>query len=258
MRQKKLIILFFYMALLAACAGIVWLLGRLNSPVEPGKPSVQESEYPEQTETSVEETLTGETEGEQPTETGSEEGLEVSGRPAGTNKPGGQMEILDETPPPYEPPRLMLVSDLHYMSASTHDDGKAFWNMVKSDDGKAHQYSEQLLDALAARALEEKPSALVLSGDITLNGEKENHLELAKKLKEIQDGGVPVVVIPGNHDIQNHNAAVYFGEKKETAEYLTSGDDFYEIYHSFGYDQSPNRDPASLSYVYPVDPWHWL
>lgn len=258
MRQKKLIILFFYMALLAACAGIVWLLGRLNSPVEPGKPSVQESEYPEQTETSVEETLTGETEGEQPTETGSEEGLEVSGRPAGTNKPGGQMEVLDETPPPYEPPRLMLVSDLHYMSASTHDDGKAFWNMVKSDDGKAHQYSEQLLDALAARALEEKPSALVLSGDITLNGEKENHLELAKKLKEIQDGGVPVVVIPGNHDIQNHNAAVYFGEKKEAAEYLTSGDDFYEIYHSFGYDQSPNRDPASLSYVYPVDPWHWL
>ena len=83
-------------------------------------------------------------------------------------------------------------------------------------------------------------------------------MELAKKLKEIQDGGVPVVVIPGNHDIQNHNAAVYFGEKKETAEYLTSGDDFYEIYHSFGYDQSPNRDPASLSYVYPVDPWHWL
>ena len=147
MRQKKLIILFFYMALLAACAGIVWLLGRLNSPVEPGKPSVQESEYPEQTETSVEETLTGETEGEQPTEIGSEEGLEVSGRPAGTNKPGGQMEVLDETPPPYEPPRLMLVSDLHYMSASTHDDGKAFWNMVKSDDGKAHQYSEQLLDA---------------------------------------------------------------------------------------------------------------
>ena len=51
----------------------------------------------------MEETLTGETEGEQPTETGSEEGLEVSGRPAGTNKPGGQMEILDETPPPYEP-----------------------------------------------------------------------------------------------------------------------------------------------------------
>lgn len=43
MRQKKLIILFFYMALLAACAGIVWLLGQLNSPVEPGKPSVQES-----------------------------------------------------------------------------------------------------------------------------------------------------------------------------------------------------------------------
>ena len=257
MRQKRLMILFFYLALLAACAGIVWLLGRLNSPVEPKTPSVQESEYPGQTEPSEEETPAGETEGEESLETEPEteiEEMEVSGRPEGTDKPRGQTE---ETPP-YEPPRLMLVSDLHYMSGSTHDEGKAFWNLVKSDDGKAHQYSEQLLEALAARALEEKPSALVLSGDITLNGEKENHLELAKKLKEIQDGGVPVVVIPGNHDIQNHNAAVYFGDKKEAAEYLESGEEFYEIYHSFGYDQSPNRDPASLSYVYPVDPWHWL
>lgn len=257
MRQKRLMILFFYLALLAACAGSVWLLGRLNSPVEPKTPSVQESEYPGQTEPSEEETPAGETEGEESLETEPEteiEEMEVSGRPEGTDKPRGQTE---ETPP-YEPPRLMLVSDLHYMSGSTHDEGKAFWNLVKSDDGKAHQYSEQLLEALAARALEEKPSALVLSGDITLNGEKENHLELAKKLKEIQDGGVPVVVIPGNHDIQNHNAAVYFGDKKEAAEYLESGEEFYEIYHSFGYDQSPNRDPASLSYVYPVDPWHWL
>ena len=256
MRQKRLMILFFYLALLAACAGIVWLLGRLNSPVEPKTPSVQESEYPGQTEPSEEETPAGETEGEESLETEPEteiEEMEVSGRPEGTDKPRGQTE---ETPP-YEPPRLMLVSDLHYMSGSTHDEGKAFWNLVKSDDGKAHQYSEQLLEALAARALEEKPSALVLSGDITLNGEKENHLELAKKLKEIQDGGVPVVVIPGNHDINNPHAASYFGEVREAAESV-SAEDFLDIYHEFGYDQAISRDETSLSYICELDEKNWL
>ena len=67
-----------------------------------------------------------------------------------------------------------------------------------------------------------------------------------------------MLVIPGNHDIRNQNAATYFGEKREEAEYLETGDDFYEIYHRFGYDQSPNRDMASLSYVYPLDAKHWL
>ena len=90
MRQKRLMILFFYLALLAACAGIVWLLGRLNSPVEPKTPSVQESEYPGQTEPSEEETPAGETEGEESLETEPEteiEEMEGSGRPEVTDKP---------------------------------------------------------------------------------------------------------------------------------------------------------------------------
>ncbi|WP_287895528.1 metallophosphoesterase [Clostridium sp.] len=47
------------------------------------------------------------------------------------------------------------------------------------------------------------PSALVLSGDLSQNGEKANHEALAEKLERVQAAGIPVLVIPGNHDI-NH------------------------------------------------------
>ncbi|MCC8127082.1 MAG: metallophosphoesterase [Clostridiales bacterium] len=158
----------------------------------------------------------------------------------------------------YIPPTIMIISDLHYISDTMHDDGGAFQQLVAEDDGKLSPYSDDILDALLEEAMEKMPSALVMAGDNTLNGERENHERLAEKLAQLQEAGVPVLLIPGNHDIQNTNAAVYFGEEKESAEYLYSAEEFLEIYHSFGYDQAFSCDPASLSYVYALDETHWM
>lgn len=162
------------------------------------------------------------------------------------------------TEEPYCPPQLMIASDLHYMSGKTHDDGIAFQYMLSNDDGKLSQYSDAIVDALLAEAVETKPSALVLCGDNTLNGEYINHVELAGKLRQVQEAGIPVLIIPGNHDIQNENAAVYFEADREPAEYLHSAQEFLDIYHEFGYDQAISRDEASLSYVYALDDRHWM
>ncbi|MCD8222058.1 MAG: metallophosphoesterase [Clostridiales bacterium] len=156
------------------------------------------------------------------------------------------------------PPTIMILSDLHYISDTMHDDGGAFQQMVAEDDGKLSPYSDDILDALLEEALEEMPSALVMAGDNTLDGERGNHERLAEKLAQLQEAGVQVLLIPGNHDIQNTNAAMYFGEEKEPTEYLYSAEDFLEIYHSFGYDQAFSCDPASLSYVYALDETHWM
>lgn len=102
------------------------------------------------------------------------------------------------------------------------------------------------------QVIEEHPSALVLSGDITMNGEKINHEELARGLMRVQDAGIPVLIVPGNHDINNPHAAVYFGEEKAETDPVTP-EEFYNIYHMYGYDQAISRDDASLSYVYQLD-----
>lgn len=289
MKLKKYLHLLCYVVLILVCAGVVWLLGELggshsgtgketeHSAQEPEESEegtgAGETSQPEAEESSDESDVSG-TENQENGEAGQEESYEAwlsdvlkrnpqKGRKnnggkkhSSSGKGGEESEAQQEEE--YVPPTIMIVSDLHYMSQTTHDDGKAFWNMVANDDGKTDQYSDFLMDALEDTVLEKMPSALVLTGDITLNGERENHEKLAERLRAIQDAGVPVVVIPGNHDISNKNAATYFGEEKEEAEYLHSGEEFYEIYHEFGFDQSPNRDENSLSYVYPVDAGHWL
>ena len=84
-----------------------------------------------------------------------------------------------------------------------------------------------------------------------------NHEELAGRLARVQDAGVQVLVIPGNHDINNGHAAVYYGAEKESVDSI-DGEDFYEIYRRYGYDQALSRDSSSLSYVYALDEKNWL
>ena len=293
MKHYKKIPALIYGAILLICIGIVWLLVALNKQgsSSPQDKTGQESSAQAGADQGKEESNSDKNNGTSGQQNGldeTKEGTEHSESGTGEydqeseearqarlekerqkwlaeyrrqrrrhRKPSGEGAETEEEKP-YEPPTLMLASDLHYMSSTTHDDGKAFWSMVEHDDGKIDQYSEEMLDTLVETAIENHPTALALTGDITLNGERINHELLAKKLQKVQDAGIPVVVIPGNHDIQNKNASTYFGDKREKAEYLESGKDFYDIYHEFGYDQSPNRDEASLSYVYPLDPSHWL
>ena len=162
-----------------------------------------------------------------------------------------------DTQEPYVPPKLVLATDLHYQSAQAGDGGPAFQLFVERSDGKVIQYLPELLEAFLDEVIEEKPSALVLSGDITMNGERMNHEELAGRLARVQDAGVQVLVIPGNHDINNGHAAVYYGAEKESVDSI-DGEDFYEIYRRYGYDQALSRDSSSLSYVYGLDEKNWL
>lgn len=65
-----------------------------------------------------------------------------------------------------------------------------------------------------------------------MNGESINHQELTERLRRVQDAGIQVLVIPGNHDINNTNAAVYFGDEKKQTPSVT-GDEFLELYYDY-------------------------
>lgn len=162
-----------------------------------------------------------------------------------------------ETEIPYVPPNLILAADLHYQSAWAEDGGKAFRLFEENSDGKVIQYLPQLLDAFIDEVIEQKPSALVFGGDNTMNGERMNHEELALKLKRVQDEGIQVLMIPGNHDINHGDAAVYYGDEKTPVPSIDASE-FYDLYHEFGFDQALSRDSSSLSYLYALDGRNWL
>ena len=169
----------------------------------------------------------------------------------------GQKEGEEPEEPPYEPPYFIIASDLHYQSPLMTDFGEAFQNFVRNDDGKVVEYVDSITDAFLAEAAEKQPDALILSGDLTQNGEKVNHEELAKKLRLLESQGVPVVVIPGNHDINHPSAASFEGTEKKKADNINA-EEFYSIYREFGYDEAMDRDENSLSYIYQADERYWL
>lgn len=196
---------------------------------------------------------------ENETESGAEkeENGETDSVPAFSQNGSGQKEGEEPEEPPYEPPYFIIASDLHYQSPLMTDFGEAFQNFVRNDDGKVVEYVDSITDAFLAETAGKQPDALILSGDLTQNGEKVNHEELAKKLRLLESQGVPVVVIPGNHDINHPSAASFEGTEKKKADNINA-EEFYSIYREFGYDEAMDRDENSLSYIYQADERYWL
>lgn len=151
----------------------------------------------------------------------------------------------------------IIATDIHYLARSLTDGGASFQYMVEHGDGKVVTYIEQIVDAFLEDVIKQKPDMLILSGDLTLDGEKKSHEELAEKLYTVKDAGIPVLVIPGNHDINNHHAAEYRGNDRYPAEFTTPGE-FRDIYGDFGYNEAMEQDRTTLSYVYEVDEYNRL
>lgn len=154
-------------------------------------------------------------------------------------------------------PEIFIASDIHYLAKELTDFDEAFMQMSENGDGKAVPYVWEILDTFLDVVVERKPQILILSGDLSLEGEYLSHQALARKLIRAEKAGVEVVVIPGNHDINNSAAAAYQGEAVVPAE-TTSPEQFAEIYAEFGYDEAVSRDPASLSYIYETPDGTWL
>ncbi len=128
--------------------------------------------------------------------------------------------------------RLMVVSDLHYLSPSLYEDRDLLEQALRSGDGKITQYGEELLAALYQEILLEHPDALIVTGDLTLNGEKKSHTALAEWFRTVEESGVPVWVIPGNHDINTFSPVAFTGGAYQQTETVTP-EEFADIYADF-------------------------
>ena len=143
---------------------------------------------------------------------------------------------------------IMVATDLHYLSKSINDGGEAFCNVMSKGDGKVMTYIEEIVDAFVLEVIKRKPDALILLGDLTFNSERISHIELAAKLDNIVGAGVPVYLIPGNHDINHERCMGFRGNEVYKVESV-SAKEFQEIYNNCGYSHAEYFDKASASYV---------
>jgi 3',5'-cyclic AMP phosphodiesterase CpdA len=143
----------------------------------------------------------------------------------------------------------MVISDIHYFDPSlfTLPANAALQTYLASDRKLLIESSailKNVLDTVAAV----KPDFLLVTGDLTKDGEKVDHEAVAALFKTLTDKGIKVLVIPGNHDVNNPAAQSFLGTSSATVDNVTSAQ-FATIYNNCGYGDALERDPNSLSYV---------
>jgi 3',5'-cyclic AMP phosphodiesterase CpdA len=144
--------------------------------------------------------------------------------------------------------RIGHITDLHYMAPELLVvKGSAFDNYVMKDR-KLLQESPAILEAAVQNLLKEKVDIVLISGDLTKDGELESHQGVVRTLQPLLDQGVKVLVVPGNHDINNPFAVRFLGDSTSAVQTVTA-EDFSRIYGKFGFDSAISRDANSLSYV---------
>ncbi len=147
---------------------------------------------------------------------------------AGCGAGSSQQEISAVVPslpplPAAEGLRVAVASDLHLNPDNPPDPGTP----------SAVSYSMELVDALLWDARQQNADLVLLTGDLCNGGKRHRHEALAQKLKQAEDTGTPVYVLPGNHDLSP-----------------VTQTEFAEIFADYGYAEAYSRDPASLSYAF--------
>lgn len=263
MKKRQFLFLFTYAAIILVGFALLRVLN-----VQPLPPDVPETKY-SVIESGGETENAAEPEGHEPEEESEEESEEeLAEETRDTNSykntkkqteplKGIGEENPEEVSKEKKPLKMVIASDTHYLTPELTDYGAAYEKFLWEDDGKVLDYSPQLIDAFVNEVITLMPSVVVISGDLTLNGERLNHLRFAQKLEVIQEAGIQVLVIPGNHDINNPRASEFVGEERLPVDKITA-QEFGEIYDQFGYAQAADRDETSLSYLYKMDEKNWL
>ena len=147
-----------------------------------------------------------------------------------------------------------VISDTHLIADSLHDHGQAFSQMQKTSQGKDLYYQETALSAFVRMAQKKKPAAIVVTGDVTFNGERvsaEKFAEIFKPLKETQ-----LLVLPGNHDIYDGWAREFRGKKQYYAGQISPR--MWRNIFKTSYKNAVSVDDESLAYSVQLNPDYLL
>lgn len=151
---------------------------------------------------------------------------------------------------------IVHTSDLHYLSPSLIENEEFLLRTMENGDGKNLLHSSLIADSFISDMHSLKPDIVVLTGDLTLNGEIESNEELREELKKLKDEGITVLVISGNHDV-NQKAYRYTDSNVEEIKSLTS-QEFENLWWDYGYGDAIEKDDWSNSYIYEASPKLWL
>lgn len=139
--------------------------------------------------------------------------------------------------------RIMAASDLHYLSPQLMEYSGKFRELCEALQEPEMERLEEFMEEWLEQVMEAGPDALLITGDLSYQGEKLSHMELSGKLARLTRAGIPVYVVPGNQDLDNPFSACWRPESgmDYTPAETISAREFQEIYRDMGYGSGGKR-----------------
>lgn len=150
--------------------------------------------------------------------------------------------------------KISVFSDPHIYDVSLGTSGEAFQKYL-AGDRKLIAESEAILKSVVNMISNDDSKVVIVSGDLTKDAELKSHQLFASYLKQLEDKGKKVYVVPGNHDVDNPASFSYPAGPTPVKVPTVNAQEFKTIYAEYGYKEAIATDPnGSLSYIAePVD-----
>ena len=113
---------------------------------------------------------------------------------------------------------IIVMSDIHVMDPELLENRGTAYNNYLGQDPKLLEYSAEVLEYLVAKTVQRDPDLVIIPGDLTKDGELVSHQLVVRILSRLRSAGIPVVVVPGNHDIDNPEGYYFNGDNTRPAE----------------------------------------
>ncbi len=146
--------------------------------------------------------------------------------------------------------KVVVLSDPHVMAPGLLKNEGTAWTTYLNGQRKMVDNSKLLFDDMITRIKENiNPELVLISGDLTKDGEQVSHEYVTSKLDELRAIGIKTLVIPGNHDRGSNSDAVYYDGESTTAATVATNEWFATQYANYGYGVSSEREGTTLTYA---------
>ncbi len=150
---------------------------------------------------------------------------------------------------PNAPITFTVITDLHYYSKKNGVDTKSY-NHANSKSQLVMKHSGDILTAAFAQIAKDNESDILLvSGDVTSNGEYTSHSEFINLCRALKAVGKRVYIVTATHDYQGDGLANDYTNDEVARIPCAKREELYEMYREFGMDEAIALHKESMSYV---------
>lgn len=149
-----------------------------------------------------------------------------------------------------KPLSITVISDPHYYSKKNWVDGNPFDYPPKNEQLYLRGSEEIIKAVFDEIAADESQQIVLISGDLTNNGEITSHDEMRSLLLKLKESGTRIYVTTATHDYSKDGKSYGFDKNNNMVDVpAPAREKLYDYYREFGMDEALSVHMPSMSYV---------